>query len=233
MQSLQASTRNAAEFMGTLDTMGTVEEGKTADLVLLRANPLEDIHNTTKIEAVIFDGHLYDRKDLDEMLENAKRAAAPGKTDELQSDKRFDGTWKGTVPGPDGTPLEITYELESSGNYLSGTISTKLGEGPFTGGKIEGEEHPRCPQPSKVGIPEARALGIVRGVSASDDPADPPPFEALQRFDPPEVFSRGQGRHPVEKRLSENSQIVGYQSLQRSELAQRIFLQRYKYSPVG
>ena len=77
MQALQASTRNAAEFMGKLDIMGTVEEGKVADLVLLRANPLDDISNTTKIEAVIFDGHLYDRKDLDGMLDNAKRAAAP------------------------------------------------------------------------------------------------------------------------------------------------------------
>jgi imidazolonepropionase-like amidohydrolase len=75
MQALQASTRNAAEFMGKLKKMGTVEEGKIADLVLLRANPLDDIHNTTKIEAVIFDGHLYSRTDLDEMLEKAKRAA--------------------------------------------------------------------------------------------------------------------------------------------------------------
>jgi imidazolonepropionase-like amidohydrolase len=61
--------------MGKLKKMGTVEEGKIADLVLLRANPLDDIHNTTKIEAVIFDGHLYSRTDLDEMLEKAKRAA--------------------------------------------------------------------------------------------------------------------------------------------------------------
>lgn len=161
MQALQASTRNAAEFMGKLDTMGTVEEGKTADLVLLRANPLEDIHNTTKIEAVIFDGHLYERKDLDEMLENAKRAAAPGKTDALQSDKRFDGAWKGTVSGPDGNPLEITYEFESAGNNLSGYVSTKLGGGPFSGGKIEG---------NKISFTVERPVGIVyvNGILSGD-----------------------------------------------------------------
>ncbi len=72
MQSLQTATRNAAEFMGRLDTLGTVEQGKIADLVLLRANPLTDIRNTTEIEAVIFNGELLDRNRLDEMLANAK-----------------------------------------------------------------------------------------------------------------------------------------------------------------
>jgi len=51
-----------------------VEKGKLADLVLLDANPLTDISNTTKIAAVIRRGAIFEKKALDEML--AKVAAA-------------------------------------------------------------------------------------------------------------------------------------------------------------
>jgi len=52
--------------------LGTVERGKIADLILLDANPLEDIRNTTKINSVIVGGKLYDRRALDEGLEKHK-----------------------------------------------------------------------------------------------------------------------------------------------------------------
>jgi imidazolonepropionase-like amidohydrolase len=68
MQALQAATKLPAEFLGTLQTQGTVEGGKFADLVLLDASPLEDIHNTQKIRAVILRGKLLDRNLLDEQL---------------------------------------------------------------------------------------------------------------------------------------------------------------------
>ena len=55
-----------------------------------------------------------------------------------EGESPFDGIWKGMVPGPDGTPLEITYEFESFGEDLMGTVSTKLGGGSFSGGKIDG-----------------------------------------------------------------------------------------------
>lgn len=58
MEALQAATRNPAEFLGRLGSLGTVERGKIADLVLLDANPLEDIRNTKKIHAVIVGGEL-------------------------------------------------------------------------------------------------------------------------------------------------------------------------------
>jgi imidazolonepropionase-like amidohydrolase len=56
MEALQAATRNPAEFIGRLDSLGTVERGKIADLVLLDADPLADIRNTRKIRAVILGG---------------------------------------------------------------------------------------------------------------------------------------------------------------------------------
>ena len=77
MQALQAATRNAAEFSGKLNVLGTVEEGKIADLVLLDANPLLDITNTTKISTVILNGRAYNREALDAMLEAAKLSNEP------------------------------------------------------------------------------------------------------------------------------------------------------------
>ncbi len=73
MEALQAATRNAAESLGILHRSGTIELGKAADLVLLDADPLMDIRNTTKIVGVMRDGRFHDRGELDALL--AKVAA--------------------------------------------------------------------------------------------------------------------------------------------------------------
>src|ERR1700733_1924032 len=75
MEALQTATSNPAKFFGTESTQGSVAKGKVADLVLLDADPLADIHNTRKIEAVIANGHLYDHTALDTLLKNAESAA--------------------------------------------------------------------------------------------------------------------------------------------------------------
>jgi imidazolonepropionase-like amidohydrolase len=75
MEALQAATLNAARFLGLEKDLGTVKQGKVADLVLLEANPLEDIHNTQKISAVVVNGRLLDRKALDGLLAEAEAAA--------------------------------------------------------------------------------------------------------------------------------------------------------------
>jgi len=76
MQALQAATKNPAEFLGKLQAQGTIEPGKTADLVLLDANPLDDIHNTQKIRAVFLRGKFLDRNALDAMLNRVAQFAA-------------------------------------------------------------------------------------------------------------------------------------------------------------
>ncbi len=68
MQALQSATKLPAEFLGRQRTQGTIEQGKTADLLLLDADPLADIHNTQKIRAVILRGKLLDRSFLDDLL---------------------------------------------------------------------------------------------------------------------------------------------------------------------
>lgn len=62
---LRAATVVPAEFFGLQGEMGTVEAGRVADLVLLGGNPLDDISNTRRVEAVVLDGVLLDRGRLD------------------------------------------------------------------------------------------------------------------------------------------------------------------------
>jgi len=76
LAALQAATRNAADFMGQLDRRGTIEVGKTADLVLLDKDPLADIHNTRSIQAVVLSGKLHPRRELDAMLARAQTLAS-------------------------------------------------------------------------------------------------------------------------------------------------------------
>lgn len=70
MKALRAATINAAECAGRIDSLGTIEEGKIADLVLLEANPLLSIENTKKINSVFYNGKHFDRTKLDEILDN-------------------------------------------------------------------------------------------------------------------------------------------------------------------
>ncbi len=79
MEALQTATRNPAQFLGRLSDLGTVQVGKLADLVLLDANPLDDIHNTRSIRAVVLGGRYLARSDLDEMLHQVEIAAAASK----------------------------------------------------------------------------------------------------------------------------------------------------------
>lgn len=74
-EALITATLNPAKFMRRQNVLGTVEKGKLADLVLLDANPLADINNTRKINAVVANGRLLQRKDLDKLLEDAKEKA--------------------------------------------------------------------------------------------------------------------------------------------------------------
>lgn len=74
-QALRAATVVPARYAGRSDAYGTVADGKVADLVLLEADPLQDIRNTRRIRAVVFGGALYDREMLDRIDAHVARNA--------------------------------------------------------------------------------------------------------------------------------------------------------------
>jgi imidazolonepropionase-like amidohydrolase len=75
MEALQTATLNPAQYFGMTDAFGTVELGKTADLILLEANPLDNIRNTQKIAGVIMNGRLITKPELHKVLSDAEAAA--------------------------------------------------------------------------------------------------------------------------------------------------------------
>ncbi|MCU0633754.1 MAG: amidohydrolase family protein [Gemmatimonadaceae bacterium] len=71
LAALQSATINPARFLQRETELGTVTEGKLADLVLLEANPLEDIAHTKRIAAVVLNGRYLSRAELDRLLDRA------------------------------------------------------------------------------------------------------------------------------------------------------------------
>lgn len=69
---LKSATINGAKFLKKSATMGSVNEGKIADLVILDKNPLIDIRAVNQIYSVFTKGQYFDRKNLNNMLETAK-----------------------------------------------------------------------------------------------------------------------------------------------------------------
>jgi imidazolonepropionase-like amidohydrolase len=80
LEALRSATINPARYYGKDESQGTVEAGKDADLVLLDANPLADIHNTTRIRAVVAGGRLYDRGALDRILNDSEQPSSRSPT---------------------------------------------------------------------------------------------------------------------------------------------------------
>jgi len=75
LEALQTATMNPARYLGKEKELGTVDRGKLADVVLLDANPLEDIRNTQRIAAVMANGKYLDKSELQRMLAELEAAA--------------------------------------------------------------------------------------------------------------------------------------------------------------
>ncbi len=69
LDALRSATIVPAKFMNIADSIGSISPGKLADLVLLNANPRDNISNTTTIEAVVANGKLYDRNYISSVLD--------------------------------------------------------------------------------------------------------------------------------------------------------------------
>lgn len=71
---LEAGTKNPSMFLGTIDKVGTIEKGKRADLILLNANPLENISATESRAGVMLKGKWHRQEELNVWLDQAAQS---------------------------------------------------------------------------------------------------------------------------------------------------------------
>jgi imidazolonepropionase-like amidohydrolase len=76
LEALKTATINPAKFMRREKDLGTIEKGKLADLVLLDGNPLADISNTRKINAVVVNGRYLSKESLQKILAEVEANAS-------------------------------------------------------------------------------------------------------------------------------------------------------------
>ena len=76
LEALQTATLNPARFFGRMSDFGSVQAGRVADLVILRANPLDDIVNTRTIDGVVADGKYWPPAEIERLRERLKQVAA-------------------------------------------------------------------------------------------------------------------------------------------------------------
>jgi imidazolonepropionase-like amidohydrolase len=75
-EALQTATVHPARYLNLSGSLGTIEQGKLADLVLLDANPLDQIGNTRRIAGVVLNGRFISRQEREKMLADVEAAAA-------------------------------------------------------------------------------------------------------------------------------------------------------------
>jgi hypothetical protein len=128
MQIIVGSTRYPAELVQKQDSLGTVESGKTADLLIVSADPLQDIANLMKTDTVIFDGKVIDRRyhadyhttfsppgdgaSAGPVVEALQWVVALMKTRPAGGAQAQEGATAASVPDPSSSPQPAIHTIE-------------------------------------------------------------------------------------------------------------------------
>ena len=105
LQAIRSATINGAGYLGMDKEIGSLEKGKLADLVIMDANPLDDIRNSERIKYVMLNGRLYDSMSMNEIITREKIRGKlwfeMGKGLGYSIPNRASETWTFTVPNCD------------------------------------------------------------------------------------------------------------------------------------
>lgn len=118
---LEAATKNPSEFFGTLNKVGTIEKGRRADLVLLEANPLENISATEKRAGVMLKGKWYPQTELNKWLDEAAPKLANSLIEKEQATSGIEGYWEGEIKR-EGKTWRTNLDVKKDGETLKALV---------------------------------------------------------------------------------------------------------------
>jgi erythromycin esterase len=146
---LQAATINAARALSWDDRLGVIGAGHLADLVLLEANPLDDILNTRRIRAVVHGGQYLDRAALDALLATTEQPSAGA----LQLHAQADTAPRATL----GTPGSVSGSLHANEEHV---YVLPLTQGSYVRIRVDGVA-PDLPVGLTVHAPDGAAVASI------------------------------------------------------------------------
>lgn len=151
---LEAATKNPSEYLGTLDKTGTIEKGKRADLVLLNANPLENISATENRAGVMLKGKYYTQAEMNKWLDEAAPKLHNALPEEKKEGDALQGYWLGAVTLGDKTwRVNFTVKKEGEKYKALADFIDVNGYGREFSVKGNGDNfHLERPQPSGIPI---------------------------------------------------------------------------------
>ena len=145
LDALRTATLNPARYLKATDSLGTVAAGRLADLVLLDANPLEDITNVARIHAVVLNGRVLDRAALDALLRKVEEGTAKENERTRSEDPAAqDGSLD--TPGSRKAVAEPNDNRQTAGRQMAGELRVELEA-------VEAEWYPRGPGGPRILTP--------------------------------------------------------------------------------
>ena len=136
---LKALTINPAEILGVSDTVGSIEKGKIANLVVTSGD-IFNIGKGTQVKYLFIDGEQVDVKKEDAAPARPGGGNRPGGGgNQPGGGITAGGTWTLTVTTGQG-PIEVIAVIKQDGDNLTGTTTSPLGNAPISAGKISGNQ---------------------------------------------------------------------------------------------
>lgn len=158
---LEAGTKNPAMFFGSLDKVGTIEKGKKADLVLLDANPLENISATEKRSGVMLKGKYYTQTEMNKWLDDAAAKISTSHIEKPSESESAGAVADKLFEAMKAKNYEQIKSLFLDGGQLTAFDQPKNGQGFSTTRNFTGEQFAKM-------ISEAKAPEFVEKMPAKD-----------------------------------------------------------------